>query len=409
MNNLFESFTEFKDAKNINRQEIMSILEDVFRGALIKKFGSDESFDIIVNTDKGDLEIFRNREVVEDDFDDFDKNLYIRLSEVIKFEPDFEVGEEFTDEIKLSEFGHRAILGIRQSLFSKVMDLQKSNIYNEYHKRIGEVISGEVIFANKREAVIQDSNGNELTLPRFEQMPADFFKKGDYLKAVVVSVDSLNKTMVTLSRKSTKLVSHLLEFEIPEIMDGLITIKDIARIAGDKSKVVVECYDDRVDPIGICVGSKGSRLFNIKKELNGEGIDIINYTQNQSLFIQRALSPAKSSLVRIDEESKKAIVTMKSDQIALAIGKGGSNIKLACALTGYDIEVYSEDVELVDDVVLDEFSDEIDGWIIDAFKEIGLDSAKSILSISIEDLVKRTDLEKETIEEVLKILGAEFE
>jgi N utilization substance protein A len=409
MNNLFESFTEFKDAKNINRQEIMGILEDVFRNSLIKKFGSDENFDIIVNTDQGDLEIFRNREVVEDDFEGFDKNLHIKLSEVIKFEPDFEVGEEFTDEVKLAEFGHRTILGIKQNLLSKVMDLQKSNIYNEYQKRIGEVISGEVIFANKRETIIQDSNNNELVLPRNEQMQSDFFKKGDYVKAVVVSVENEHRPVVILSRKSERLLEHLLEFEIPEIMDGLITIKDIARVAGEKSKVVVECYDDRIDPIGICVGSKGSRLFSIKRELNGENIDIINYTQNNSLLIQRALSPAKSSLVKIDEATKKATVTMKGDQIALAIGKGGVNIKLARILTGYDIEVYSEDVELDEDVMIDEFRDEIDEWIINIFKEIGLDSAKSILDLSVEELVRRTDLEEETIEEVLKILGSEFE
>jgi N utilization substance protein A len=409
MNNLFESFTEFKDAKNINRQEIMNILEDVFRAALIKKFGSDENFDIIVNTDQGDLEIFRNREVVEDDYEDFDKNLHIKLSEVIKFEPDFEVGEEFTDEVKMTEFGHRTILGIKQNLLTRVMDLQKSNTYNEYQKRIGEIITGEVLFANKREAIIQDSNGSELILPRFEQMQSDFFKKGDYVKAVVVSVENEHKPVVKLSRKSEKLLEHLLEFEIPEIMDGLITIKEIVRVAGEKAKVVVECYDDRVDPIGICVGSKGSRLFGIKRELNGENIDIINYTQNDSLLIQRALSPAKSSLVKIDEESKKATVMMKGDQIALAIGKGGVNIKLARLLTGYDIEVYSEDVELVDDVLIDEFSDEIDEWIINVFKEIGLDSAQSILALSVDELVQRTDLEEETIEEVLKILGSEFE
>lgn len=409
MNNLFESFTEFKDAKNINRQEIMGILEEVFRSALIKKYGSDENFDIILNTEQGDLEIFRNREVVADDFEGFDAAAHIRLSEVIKIEPDFEVGEEFTDEVKLVEFGHRTILGIKQNLLSKVMDLQKSNIYNEYQKRIGEVIDGEVIFANKKEAVVQDSSGNELVLPRSEQMQSDFFKKGDYVKAVVLSVENEHRPVVLLSRRSTRLLEHLLEFEIPEIMDGLITIKSIARAAGEKSKVVVESYDDRIDPIGICVGTKGSRLFSIKRELNGENIDIISYTQNLSLLIQRALSPAKSSLVKIDEDSKTATVTMKGDQIALAIGKGGVNIKLARQLTGYDIEVYSEDVELVDDVIIDDFSDEIDEWIINIFKEIGLDSAKSILSISVDELVSRTDLEEETIEEIFKILGAEFE
>jgi N utilization substance protein A len=409
MNNLFESFTEFKDAKNINRQEIMNILEEVFRNALIKKYGGDENFDIIVNTDQGDLEIFQNREVVEDDYKDFNSNLHIKYSEVIKYEPDFEVGEEYTSEVKLAEFGHRTILGIKQNLLSKVMDLQKSNIYNEYQKRIGEVITGEVIFANKRETIIQDSNNNELVLPRNEQMQSDFFKKGDYVKAVVVSVENEHRPVVILSRKSERLLEHLLEFEIPEIMDGLIVIKDIVRVAGEKSKVVVECYDDRIDPIGICVGTKGSRLFSIKRELNGENIDIINYTQNTTLFIQRALSPAKSSLIKIDEDTNKAIVTMKGDQIALAIGKGGVNIKLARLLTGYEIEVYSEDAEIEDDVMIDEFSDEIDEWIINIFKKIGLDSAKGILELSINDLVKRTDLEEETIEEVLRILGSEFE
>lgn len=409
MNNLFESFTEFKDAKNINRQEIMNILEEVFRNALVKKYGGDENFDIIVNTDQGDLEIFQNREVVEDDYKDFNSNLHIKYSEVIKYEPDFEVGEEYTSEVKLAEFGHRTILGIKQNLLSKVMDLQKSNIYNEYQKRIGEVITGEVIFANKRETIIQDSNNNELVLPRNEQMQSDFFKKGDYVKAVVVSVENEHRPVVILSRKSERLLEHLLEFEIPEIMDGLIVIKDIVRVAGEKSKVVVECYDDRIDPIGICVGTKGSRLFSIKRELNGENIDIINYTQNTTLFIQRALSPAKSSLIKIDEDTNKAIVTMKGDQIALAIGKGGVNIKLARLLTGYEIEVYSEDAEIEDDVMIDEFSDEIDEWIINIFKNIGLDSAKGILELSINDLVKRTDLEEETIEEVLRILGSEFE
>lgn len=409
MNNLFESFTEFKNAKNINKQEIMNILEEVFRNVLIKKFGSDENFDIIVNTEQGDLEIFQNREVVDDNFEDYNPNLHIKYSDVIKYEPDFEIGEEYTSEVKFSEFGHRTILGIKQNLFSKVMELQKSNIYNEYQKRIGEVINGEVLFANKREAIIQDSNGNELVLPRNEQMASDFYRKGDYVKAVVISVENEHKPKVVLSRKSEKLLEHLLEFEIPEIMDGLITIKSIVRIAGEKSKVMVECYDDRVDPIGICVGSKGSRLFTIKNELNGENIDVINYTQNHSLLIQRALSPAKSTSVKVDEESMKALVTMKADQIALAIGKGGVNIKLARLLTGYDIEVYSEDVEMVDDVVIDEFSDEIDEWIINTFKEIGLDSAKSILTLSVDELVRRTDLEEETILEILDILKSEFE
>ncbi len=409
MNNLFESFTEFKNAKNINRQEIMAILEEVFRAALVKKYGSDDNFDIIVNTDQGDLEIFRNREVVEDDFDGFDPARHIRLSEVVKVEPDFEVGEEYTDEIKLSDFGHRTILGIRQNLMSKVTELRSGNVCQEYRKKIGEVIAAEVVFANKREAVLQDANGTELVIPRREQIPSDFMKKGDYVKAVIMDVIEGSKPTIIMSRKDTRLVEHLLEFEIPEIMDGVISIEAIAREAGDKTKVAVESYDDRIDAVGICIGSKGSRLFGVEKELHGENVDVIRWTSNTSLFIQRALSPAKVTEVRIDEDAKKAVALMKGDQMALAIGKGGVNIRLAGELTGYDIEVYSEDVELVDDVNLDDFSDEIEIWIIDAFKKIGLDTAKGVLSLSREDLIDRTDLEEETIDEVIAILSAEFE
>ena len=409
MNNLFESFTEFKNAKNINRQEIMAILEDVFRAALVKKYGSDESFDIIVNTDQGDLEIFRNREVVEDDFAEFDPAMHIKHSEVIKVEPDFEVGEEYTDEIKLSDFGHRTILGIRQNLMSKVMELRSGNVCQEYKKKIGEVIAAEVVFANKREAVLQDASGIELIIPRREQIPSDFMKKGDYVKAVIMDVIEGSKPTIIMSRRDTRLVEHLLEFEIPEIMDGVISIEAIAREAGEKTKVAVESYDDRIDAVGICIGSKGSRLFGVKKELHGENVDVIRWTSNKNLFIQRALSPAKVTEVRIDEDAKKAVAFMKGDQMALAIGKGGVNIRLAGEITGYDIEVYSEDVEMIDDVNLDDFSDEIEVWIIDAFKKIGLDTAKGVLSMSREDLVDRTDLEEETIDEVVAILSAEFE
>ena len=409
MNNLFESFTEFKNAKNINRQEIMAILEDVFRAALVKKYGSDESFDIIVNTDQGDLEIFRNREVVEDDFAEFDPSMHIKHSEVIKVEPDFEVGEEYTDEIKLSDFGHRTILGIRQNLMSKVMELRSGNVCQEYKKKIGEVIAAEVVFANKREAVLQDASGIELIIPRREQIPSDFMKKGDYVKAVIMDVIEGSKPTIIMSRRDTRLVEHLLEFEIPEIMDGVISIEAIAREAGEKTKVAVESYDDRIDAVGICIGSKGSRLFGVKKELHGENVDVIRWTSNKNLFIQRALSPAKVTEVRIDEDTKKAVAFMKGDQMALAIGKGGVNIRLAGEITGYDIEVYSEDVEMIDDVSLDDFSDEIEVWIIDAFKKIGLDTAKGVLSMSREDLVDRTDLEEETIDEVVAILSAEFE
>ena len=409
MNNLFESFTEFKNSKNINRQEIMSILEEVFRAALVKKYGSDDNFDIIVNTDQGDLEIFRNREVVEDDYEDFDHARHIRYSDVIKIEPDFEVGEEFTDEVKLAEFGHRTILGIRQNLMSKVTELRSGNVCQEYRKKIGEVIAAEVVFANKKEAVLQDASGTELIIPRREQIPSDFMKKGDYVKAVIMDVIEGSKPTIIMSRKDTRLVEHLLEFEIPEIMDGVISIEAIAREAGEKTKIAVESYDDRIDAVGICIGSKGSRLFGVKKELHGENVDVIRWTSNNSLFIQRALSPAKVNEVRIDESAKKAVAFMKADQMALAIGKGGVNIRLAGELTGYDIEVYSEDVELIDDVNLDDFSDEIEVWIIDAFKKIGLDTAKGVLSLSREDLIERTDLEEETIDEVIAILSAEFE
>jgi len=409
MNNLFESFTEFKNSKNINRQEIMSILEEVFRAAIVKKYGTDENFDIIVNTDKGDLQIFRNREVVEDDCEDFDSSVHIRHSDVIKIEPDFEVGEEFTDEVQLSEFGHRTILGIRQNLMSKVLELKSGSICEEYSKKVGEVIAAEVVFANKREAVLQDGSGNELIVPRRNQIPSDFLKKGEYVKSVVSEVIEGAKPTIIMSRKDPKLVEHLMEFEIPEIMDGIITIKAISRIPGEKTKIAVESYDDRIDAVGICIGAKGSRLYGVKKELNGENIDIISWTSNDSLLIQRALSPAKVLEVRIDEDSKKAVATMKADQMALAIGKGGSNIRLASELTGYDIEVYSDDIEIIDDVDLEDFSDEIESWIIDSFRKIGLDTAKSVLSLSREDLLERTDLEEETIDEVISILSAEFE
>jgi N utilization substance protein A len=409
MNNLFESFTEFKNAKNINRQEIMSILQEVFRSALIKKYGTDENFDIIVNADKGDLEIFRNREIVDDNYDDFNPSIHIKYSEVSKIDPDFEVGEDYTDEVKLSDFGHRTILGIRQNLMSKVTELRSGNICNEYSKRIGEVINAEVVFANRKEAVLSDGNGIELILPRRNQSPSDFLKKGEYVKAVISEVISNTKPVIILSRKDPKLVEHMMEFEIPEIMDGIITIKSISREAGEKTKVAVESYDDRIDVVGICVGSKGSRLYGIKKELYGENIDIISWTSNSSLFIQRALSPAKVTEVKVDEENKKAIAIMKSDQMALAIGKSGVNIRLASELCGYDIEVYSEDSDIIDDVNLDDFSDEIDQWIIDTLKSIGLDTAKSVLSLSKDDLINRTDLEEETIEEIISILSSEFE
>lgn len=407
--NLVESFAEFKEYKNIDRVTLMRILEDVFRHTLIRKYGSDENFDIIVNVDKGDLEIFRNRVIVEDDQVE-DPNKQIALSEALLVEPDFEVGEEFTEKVGLDYFGRREILSIGQNLKSKVQEYQRDNEYKKYREKIGEIVTGEVYQVFKKEILLHDDEGIELILPKSECIPQDFFRKGDSVRAVLLKVEMKNSTpQIILSRTSPVFLERLFEAEVPEVFDGLITIKKIVREPGERAKVAVESYDDRIDPVGACVGMKGSRIHGIVRELKNENIDVINYTSNISLFIQRTLSPAKVTSIRIDEENKRAEVYMKPDQISLAIGKGGHNIKLAGKLTGYEIDVYRDTDVDNEDVDLQEFADEIDQWIIDVFKNIGIDTAKSALNIPVEELVERTDLEEETIHEVIRILKAEFE
>ncbi len=412
--NLIESFAEFKDVKNIDRTTLMSILEDVFRSLIRKKYGSDENFDVIVNPERGDLEIWRNREIVDDEFAedsfDYDENKHIALSEARKIEPDFEIGEQVTDRIMLEDFGRRAVLAIRQNLVSRVLDLEKDGIYKKYRERVGEVITGEVYQVWKKETMVLDDEGNELILPKTEQIPGDFFKKGDSVRAVVAKVDLRNNTpVIILSRTAPSFLEKLFENEVPEIYDGLITIKKIVREPGERAKVAVESYDDRIDPVGACVGMKGSRIHGIVRELRNENIDVINYTSNVQLLIQRALSPAKITSIRLDEDNKRAEVFLKPDQVSLAIGKGGHNIRLAGKLTGYEIDVYRDSDEDVEDVDLSEFGDEIEDWIINEFKNIGCDTAKAVLELSDEELVKRTDLEEETIREVKRILRSEFE
>lgn len=407
---LIDSFSEFKEVKNIDRVTLMRILEDVFRSMLIKKYGSDEQFDIIVNPDKGDLEIWLNRQVIEDDFLE-DDDLQIALSEAKKIDPDYEVGDEIAEPVKLEDFGRRNILAMRQNLMSKLSELEKDAIYKKYKDKVGEIITGEVYQVWKKEVMILDDEGNELILPKSEQIPSDYFKKGDTVRAVVARVDMKNNSpVIILSRTAPKFLEKLFELEVPEVFDGLITIKNIVREPGERAKVAVESYDDRIDPVGACVGIKGSRIHGIVRELKNENIDVINFTNNTQLYITRALSPAKISSIKVDEERKHADVFLSPDQVSLAIGKGGHNIKLASKLTGYEIDVYRDsDTEIEDDVDLDEFADEIEGWIIDEFKAIGCDTAKSVLDYSVEDLVKRTDLEEETIIEVRKILQSEFE
>lgn len=408
--NLIESFLEFKELKNIDRPTMISVLEDVFRSMLIKLYGSDDNFDIIINIDKGDFVIYRNREVVGDGEVE-DPNRQISLSDARKIDEDYEVGEEVTSEVQLSEFGRRAILALRQNLTSRIMELERNNLYTKYKDRIGEIITGEVYQVWKKEILVLDDEGNELILPKTEQIPTDFYRKGDTIRAVVYKVEMKNNTpQIILSRTANAFLERLFELEVPEIFDGLITIKKIVRIPGERAKVAVESYDERVDPVGACVGMKGSRIHGIVRELRNESIDVINYTNNTQLFIQRALSPAKITSIKLDEQNKRAEVYLKPSEVSLAIGKGGYNIKLASQLTGYEIDVYREtEAEDEEDVSLDEFSDEIEGWIIDTLKAIGCDTAKSVLEIPFKELVKRTDLEEETVKEIIRILKAEFE
>ncbi len=407
--NLIESFAEFKEFKNVDRETLMKILEDAFRHMLQKKYGLDAKFDIIVNIDKGDLEILRYLNIVDDEeFED--ENLEIKLSDAIKIEPDFEVGEEYIEKIYLKHFGRREILSLRQILMSKVMEYEKLQEYEKYKDRVGEIITGEVYQAWKKETLVLDDEGIELILPKTEQIPSDFFKKGDSVRAVILSVDMNNgNPVITISRTSPMFLERLMEQEIPEVYDGIITIKNIVRVPGERAKVAVESYDDRIDPVGACVGMKGSRIHGIVRELRNENIDVINFTSNNKLYISRALSPAKITTIELDENKKKADVFMKPDQVSLAIGKGGYNIKLASKLTGYEIDVYRYGDDENEDIDLQEFSDEIDQWIIDVLKTIGCDTAKSVLDLSTEELIKRTDLEEETIEEIMRIIKQEFE
>ena len=414
--NLIESFSEFKDIKNIDRAMLMTIIEDVFRSMLVKRFGSDKNFDIIVNPDKGDVEIYKNRRIVDDEFAedsfDYDENKHISFSEAQKIEPDFEIGEDVSEKVRLEDFGRRAVLSVRQNLVQKILELEKNEIYNKYKEKVGDVITAEVYQVWKKEIMLMDDEGNELLLPKTEQIPSDFFKKGDTVKAVVSKVEMKNGTpSIIVSRTSPVFLERLFENEVPEIFDGLITIKKIVREPGERAKVAVESYDDRIDPVGACVGMKGSRIHGIVRELKNENIDVINFTNNSTLLIQRALSPAKITTIKIDEDTKRAEVFLKPDQISLAIGKGGFNIKLAGKLTGYEIDVFRDtdiDVE-TEDVDLEEFSDEIEGDIIDQLKAIGCDTAKAVLELSNDELIRRTGLDEETIRSVREVLQAEFE
>ncbi|MDX9880871.1 MAG: transcription termination factor NusA [Prolixibacteraceae bacterium] len=407
--NLIDTFAEFKELKNIDRATMMSVLEDVFRNVLQKTYGTDENYDVIINIDKGDFEIWRNREVVSDDEIE-DPNTQITLTEAKKIDADYEIGEEVTDEVKLVDFGRRAILNLRQNLASRILELEKDYIFNKYKDKIGEIVTGEVYQVWKKEILILDDEGNELILPKTEQIPTDYFRKGDSVRAVVYKVELRNNNpLIILSRTASVFLERLFELEVPEIFDGLITIKKIVRVPGERAKVAVESYDERIDPVGACVGMKGSRIHGIVRELRNENIDVINYSSNIQLFIQRALNPAKISSIKIDEPNKRANVYLKPDEVSLAIGKGGLNIRLASQLTGYEIDVYRE-VEVDDeDVNLEEFADEIEGWVIDELKAIGCDTAKNVLALSRNELIKRTDLEEETIDEILKIFRSEFE
>ena len=407
---MVDTFAEFKELKNIEITTMISVLEESFRNVLAKMFGTDENFDIIVNPTKGDFEIWRNREIVEDGAVT-DSNLQVSLSEARKTDPDFEVGEEMTDEVHFEKFGRRAILNLRQTLASKILDLQKDAIYNRYKDKIGELVSAEVYQIWKKEMLLIDDDGNELLLPKAEQIPSDFYRKGETVRAVVLEVDNKNNNpKILVSRTSNEFLRRLFELEVPEIHVCLILIRAIARIPGERAKIAVESYDDRIDPVGACVGVKGSRIHGIVRELRNENIDVINYTANPTLNIHSALSPAKISSIRLNEEEKKAEVFLKPEEVSLAIGKGGLNIKLACMLTGYNIDVYRDiDEEEEEDIYLDEFSDEIDDWVIEALKGIGCATAKSVLALPRETLIEKADLEENTVDEVLAILKAEFE
>ena len=408
--NLIDIFKEFKELKNIDRQTFMNVLEDSFRSVIAKMYGSDSNYDVIINPDKGDLEIYRNRLVMEDD-DVANSETQISLTDARKIDDEAEVGEEITDKVEFSSFGRRMILNLRQTLASKILELQKESIYIRYSEMLGQVVSGELYQVWKKEMLLLDEDGNELYLPKANQIPTDFYRKGDTVRAVVVQVENKNQNpKIILSRTSPLFLQRLFEQEVPEVHDGLIAIKNIARIPGERAKVAVESFDDRIDPVGACVGIKGARIHGIVRELRNENIDVINYTSNINLYIQRALAPAKISSMNIDEQEKKAEVYLKPDEVSLAIGKGGYNIKLAGMLTGYQIDVYREmDDEDNEDIYLDEFNDEIDQWVIDGLKAIGLDTAKAVLALSKEDLKKRIDLEDETIDDIYRILASEFE
>jgi N utilization substance protein A len=407
---LISSFSEFKELRSIDRATMMRIMEDVFRSMVKRKFGTDENFDIILNTEKGDLEIWRNREIVENDSEEIGLPDKISLSEAQLIEPDFEVGEEVSDEIKLDDFGRRAVLAARQTLVQRILELEKDNIYKKYKDRVGDIITGEVYQIWKKEILVLDDEGNELILPKNEQIPADFYKKGDTLKAVILRVEMQNITpRIIISRTDPAFLARLMEMEVPEIFDGLITIKNIVREPGERAKVAVESYDDRIDPVGACVGMKGSRIHSIVRELRNESIDVINFTNNLELFIQRAMSPARVVSLEINKETMKVNVFLKPDQVSLAIGKGGHNIRLAAKLTGYEIDVFRDVQDDDSDVDLDEFADEIEGWVLDELKGLGCDTAKSVIKIGLDELVRRTELEEETAAQVLAILRAEFE
>jgi N utilization substance protein A len=409
--NLIDAFQEFKDAENIDRPTMMKVVEDVFKTLLRKKFGSDENFDVIVNAEKGDLEIMRRRTIVEDGQVN-DALAEVAYSDAVKIEPDFEVGEELFEPIDLYDFGRRAILAAKQTLASRISDLKKNSLAKKYSERIGEIISAEVYQVWKKEILLLDEEGNELILPKSEQIPQDYFKKGESIRAVVKKVDMRNNTpVIILSRTSPDFLAKLLEIEVPEIFDGLIVIKKIVRDPGERAKVAVESFDDRIDPVGACVGMKGSRIHGIVRELKNENIDVINYTNNTQLLIQRSLTPAKITSMELDQDNKHANVYLKPDQVSLAIGRRGVNIKLASELTGYELDVYRDDegVEEEFDIDLDEFSDEIETWVIDELKRIGCDTGRSVLNLTAAELERRTDLEKETIEEVRKVLQAEFQ